>query len=151
MRRFVLTTLFSLLAILVLAAPVGADGWCQADPIVRLNGTTLVQVLVAIPVVYVPLVDDPTRVEMKTPQQVQRELLYVDAGFNGKGEDFSFSDIGGGNMTATQYRVWIKVTVPVDYDDGDVPVRVTVIPSNGPTQVFFGDHKGTELTMWINR
>ena len=137
-----------LLAALVLSTPAGAAlRLCKADPIVGLNGQR-VQVLVAIPEEYVPLVNNPTRVEIKTPQQVTRELLFLDSGFNGMGEDFSFSDIGDGYGTSTGYMIWTKVTVPITTSD-IVPIQVEVIGADGTVQTFYGNHTGTEFYVAI--
>ena len=134
----------TLVLVFVAVTPANAGlVWCKTDPIVRLNGQT-VQVLVSIPDTYVSRVDGPTRVEIKTPQQVKRELLFVDDGFNGHGEDFSFSDIGDGYGTATGYRIKIKVTVPIETSN-TVPILVEVIGANGVVQTFEGNHKGTSF------
>lgn len=147
-RQLVWSTIVPLLALLVLALPAGAAlKLCKSDPIVALNGQR-VQVLVGIPEEYEKLVDNPTRVEIKTPQQVTRELLFLDAGFNGWGEDFSFSDIGDGYHTATGYKIWTKVTVPIKTSD-IVPIQVEVIGADGTVQTFHGDHKGTEFYVEI--
>ena len=149
MKLLARISLLIVVTLLVFSAPGwAAVRWCKADPIVRLDGTR-VQVLVSIPEEYESLVDNPTRVEIKTPQQVSRELLMLDAGFNNKGEDFSFSDIGDDYRDGNTFWIWSKVTVPIKTSE-IVPIRVEVIPSNGPAGVFYGDHTGTELMMQVS-
>jgi len=134
----------TLMLVLVAVTPANAGlVWCKSDPIVRFNGQT-VQVLVSIPDSYVSKVNGPIRVEFKTPQQVERELVFVDSGFNGYGEDVSFSDIGDGFGTPTGYRIKIKVTVPIQTSNL-VPTLVEVIGADGVVQTFEGNHKGTSF------
>jgi hypothetical protein len=150
MRRFSFTTrkrlsaatILGLLALLVLTIPAGAFGvsWCRADPIVRLNGTE-VQIWVAVPAEYAPLVNGPIDVRIKTPRQVSEELILTDAGFNGHGETVTFSDMPG-KVRRGAFDTLVEVRVPIDARDLPfgtvVPVRVEVIPANGETLYFDG-------------
>lgn len=145
-RRGVFSGVFSvlipLLAILAMAAPGQAASWCRADPILKVDGKQ-VQILVSIPQEYVALVDGPTRVEVKTPQQVTRQLIAMDSGLNNTGYDFSFSDIGDSEaqMTSTSYRIWVHAK-PNIKTSVTVPVMVEVIEADGATTTFFGTQTG---------
>ncbi len=55
--------------------------WCKSDPVVSLNGT-LVDITVGIPLEYEPLVTGPVRIEVQTPESVERELVLSGPGFN---------------------------------------------------------------------
>ena len=151
-RRF-FSAFLPLLAILLLSVPAQAGlGWCRSDPILTLDGKQ-VQVLVYIPGEYEPLVDNPTRVEIKTPQQVSRKLIMTDAGLNNKGYDVSFSDIGDSEarMTSTSYRIWVHVKPPIKTSD-IVPVMVEVVLPDGSVQTLMGNNSvATEGYLTIRR
>jgi hypothetical protein len=175
MRRIV-HTLIPLLALLALALPVPARAevewckncksqvvtagaeispteveWCKKDPVVRLNGTQL-QVWVAIPAQYQPLVTGPVRVAVNTPEGVARELVSTDEGFNGYGEAVTFGDIKG----SIRYRAFpteIRVSVPIDGSrlaPGEVvPVRVEIIPDNAPAMGVRGTSDRTTARLIV--
>ncbi len=156
MRRRVAAVLIPCLAILALILPVhAAVKWCKSDPIVGLDGTQ-VQILVAIPEDYQPLVNGPIAVEVGTPKSVARELILTDSGFNGHGEVvrftdlFSLSSIIRINNTFTT-RIWVHV--PIDRsslaDTEVVPVEVTIIPDNAPPVVVSGTSNGTSVQLSI--
>src|SRR3712207_239207 len=154
MRRFTLPLLFSVLAVLALALPVQAGlGWCMADPIVKLDGTQ-VQVLVAIPEESQPLINGPIDVEITTPRGTARELVYLDAGFNGHGETVTFLDggvrlsggVGGSNTTS--FSTGIKVAVPLSQAT-PIPVQVTVIPANAAPVLVPGTSDGVWVALWL--
>lgn len=141
-----------LLALLVLAAPANAASWCRADPILKVDGKQ-VQILVSIPHEYVALVDGPTRVEVKAPQQVTRQLIAMDSGLNNTGYDFSFSDIGDSDarMTSTSYRIWVHAK-PNLKTSVTVPVMVEVIEADGATTTYFGTQtSGAQSYVTIER
>ena len=143
MKRLILPLL--LFAMLVAALPAQAgEAWCMSDPIVRLNGTQ-VQILVAIPETYQPLVNGPIEVEVKTPRSTTRELLYTDLGFNGYGERVTFSDLPMNSSAAAPVLVTVVVRVPIDRSrlpgGIEVPARVTVDPDNADATVGVGTHQ----------
>lgn len=146
-HRLWVVSLLVLVLLGFISPTYAADSWCKADPIVRMNGTR-VQFLTAIPQQYVHLVDGPIRFEIKTPQSVRRELIFTDSGFNGGGEDFSWSDLGDGYRQGAYFDIKVKVLINIK-TSATVPVRVEVIPENGPTLVFQGTHKGTEFMTLI--
>ena len=149
-KRWFLAIILALLTALGIAPAVAADDWCEADPIVRLDGTTTVQILVSIPAQHLAGVTSATRVEVKTPTGIGRELLYTDAGFNGYGEQVAFADLPNGVATAQGYLVYIRVEVPMQTTI-PVVIRVRIIPDNGPETVIYGLHTGTATYLWLNR
>jgi hypothetical protein len=129
---------------------VAADDWCDADPIVRLDGTNRVQILVSIPAQHFDNVTSATRVEIQTPASVGRELLYTDDGFNGLGEQVTFGNLPGGVATSSGYLVYVRVVVPIQASN-PVVIRVRIIPDNGPEMVTYGLQTGTVVYLWVNR
>ncbi len=154
MRRFTLSLLFSVLAVLALALPVQAGwGWCMADPIVTLDGTQ-VQVLVAIPEEAAPLVNGPIDVEITTPRGTAREIVFLDAGFNGHGERVAFLDGGVrvagsvGESGGTSFSTKIRVTLPLSQAT-TIPVEVTVILADAAPVVAVGTNEGVRVDLWL--
>ena len=142
MRRLVTALLLQVLVLALLVAPAQAGvKWCDDDPIVRLNGT-LVQILVAVPEEYVPLVNGKVSVEIQTPKGTKREVVYTEDGFNGYGETVSFSDLKGARSSWGKIPVQVIVRVPVNRstlaDGEDVPVRVRVIEQGEKAVVRYG-------------
>ena len=151
-KRFSTAFLMGLLALLIAAMPTLAGvTWCRADPIVRLNGTD-VQIWVAVPAAYAPLVNGPIDVTVKTPSAVTREVVFLDAGFNGYGETVSFADIRDGTKGGA-FDMKVAVRVPMDVSGLPpgtiVPVQVEVIPANGTATYFNGTIDLTSFTMKI--
>ena len=50
--------------------------------------------------------------------------------------------------TATGYKIWTKVTVPIKTSD-IVPIQVEVIGADGTVQTFHGNHAGTAFYVEI--
>lgn len=165
MRRLVFSALIPLVALLAIAFPADAAiKWCKADPVVRLNGTT-VQVLLALPDKYVitdaeradnipdvNYIAGPARVLIATPKGVKRVLVSKDAGFNGYGEIVTFSD-NRSTVTNKQFPTNVRVQVPIDKSklaEGEVvPMQVTVIPDNAATVVRTGTSDLTTVNLTI--
>lgn len=153
MKRFTVCTLITFLAILVLALPGRAAlTWCKSDPIVRLDGT-LVDITVGIPLEYESLVTGPVRIEVQTPESVERELVLSGPGFNGYPEEVRFSD-NTGEVEDKQFPATIKVRMPVDKSrlaPGErVPVEVTILADNAPVPVIVeGTSDMTELEVTV--
>src|SRR5919199_3862202 len=82
---------FLLAALLVFPAQAGLV-WCQGDPVVELNGTN-VQIVVSILEDNGDLVTGPIQVDVATPKSVSRQMVFTDSGFNGYGEQVTFSDL----------------------------------------------------------
>ena len=153
-RRGLAAILIGLIAALVVSVPALASlGWCRADPIVRLNGAE-VQIWVAIPEQYRPLVNGPIDVTIKTPEGVTREVVMLDSGFNGYGEIVTFEDkLAGWVKPDGSFPMKVKVRVPMNLagmsNSTLIPVEVEVIPENGNSQHFTGTHHVTSFTMPI--
>jgi hypothetical protein len=152
MRRFVISTLLPILAMLALATPADAGWiWCKTDPVVRLNGT-LVDILIAIPLDSVPAVNGPTQFEIQTPRGVERELILNDLGYNGHGSEVVFTD-GPGVVLNQEFPTTIRVHVPIDETklgpNETVPLEVTVTPINGEQLVVLGDAELTTVRTTI--
>jgi hypothetical protein len=143
--------LLATVAALLLVFPVGATLWCKADPVVELNGT-LVDVTIAIPLEYVPLVNGPVRYEVRTPVGTRRALVVADLGYNGHGTVIEFRD-GGGVVRDGQVPTLIRVEVPIDASrlpQGQVvPTQLTVLPHNAGLVVVGGTSARTEAELTI--
>ena len=157
MRRSILCFVLVIIAMLLVVSPASAGRrWCARDPIVSLNGN-VVQVWVAIPEEYVPLVSGPIEVEFKTPKGMSRSVVLTDDGFNGFSEVVTFSDDPESKFNATgAFSVKIRVSVPIDVSRSDtkikprdIPTQVTVIDGEN-TQVFHGWNTGSWVTTRIN-
>ncbi len=149
-KRWLLAIILVVLTALGAAPSVAADDWCDADPIVRFDGSTTVQILVSIPMQHVANVTGATRVDVQTPASVSRELLFTDAGFNGWGEEVVFGNLANGVATSSGYLVYVRVAVPIQ-TTSSVVIRVRIIPDNGPELVTYGRHTGTAIYFWVNR
>lgn len=155
MKATVWPAALALFALLVFAIPVRAGlDWSDRDPVVSLDGTR-VQILVAIPEKYLPLANGPIKVDVHTPTDVAREVVYQDAGFNGHGEFVRFADRGDSALRdgIKSYRVRIRVMVPIDRSGLSarevVPVRVTVVPANDDPIVVEGVGGRTEVELLV--
>lgn len=111
-RLFVMSVLLSILATLIVAQPAGATLWCKADPVVRLNGR-LVDITIAIPVEYVPLVNGPVDYEIQTPNGTTRQVVVSDPVGFGKGTVIRFTN-GGGAVKQGVFSTTVRVIVPID-------------------------------------
>jgi len=138
MKRLTGSIALALVALVLLVAPASAGRqWCMQDPVVLLNGRA-VQIFVAIPEEFVPAVNGPVSVRITVPGSVEREVIYLDEGFNGYGEDVRFQTTGAPVAADGSFDVRIQVHVPVsgrglvglDLPAGGVPVQVTVV-TNG--------------------
>ncbi len=126
--------------------------WCKSDPVVSLNGT-LVDITVGIPLEYETLVNRPTRIEIQTPESVERDLIRSGPGFNGYGEEVFFTDRTG-EVQQKQFPATIKVRVPIDkpkLEAGEVvPVEVSVLADNALLPVIVeGTSDMTEVELTI--
>ncbi len=152
MRRLLGSALVALLSALVLSLPARAElVWCETDPIVSLNGT-VVQILVAIPQDYLPLVNGPTAVTIRAPGNVAGALVFTDAGFNGYGEVVAWGTSGSINASK-EFPVEIDVSVPVDASrlaaGTVVPVAVTILPDNAALLHASGTSIDTEVKFTV--
>jgi len=163
-RRLLSAFTLGLLAVIVLAMPALAGrSWCAKDPIVRLNGAD-VQIWVAIPEEFVPTVTGPVQVKVYTPVGVSQELIFVDQGFNGFGENVKFSTDEKLTVRADgSFDVIIKAWVPVDRElakalgatrgGHTIPFQITVVTNgdlvthdNGMMEVINGETFMVEQT-----
>lgn len=148
MRRLICSTILATLTMLLVALPAAAGmEWCEKDPIVRLDGTT-VQILVAIPQQYERLVTGPVDVEIATPEGTKREVVFIDAGFNGQGERVHFVDEGRG--TGQSLPVGIRVTVPLQRH-APIPVQLTIIVGDNEPTIVHGTSAGTTADLQIQQ
>ncbi len=152
MRHPLLSALSAILAVLVLVLPASAGyTWCKSDPVISLDGT-LVDITVAVPLEYVPAVNGPINIEVKTPKTVQRELVLSDLGYNGHGVVVVFTD-GSGVVQDKEFQADIMVEVPVDSSQlapGEVvPVEVTVLPDNALPVTIEGTSNKTKVELMI--
>jgi hypothetical protein len=136
-RRHVTAVVLGLLALLVFAVPANAGvSWCRADPIVELNGKR-VQIWVAVPEHFVDKVTGPIEVQIYVPSSVSREVVLLDAGFNGYGETVTFTN-SGALLPGGSFYMTIVVKVPTAGYWHRIPVQVEVVHPDGNTQYFNG-------------
>ena len=154
-RKLITATCLGLLALLLIAMPaVAGVSWCRADPIVKLNGTE-VQVWVSIDAEYEHLVTGPIRVTVFAPNKVSKEITFLDAGFNGHGEEVIFKNRGKVRDSGS-FPVDIKVKVPLDmrqlsreYGLNEVPVLVEIITGDGQVIDVEGNDHGVQTSLEI--
>ena len=113
MWRVVVKLVFILFALLICVTPASAAlAWCKSDPVVTLNGA-VVDVSVAIPLEYVPLVNGPVQYEIQTPMSTKRQVIVNDVGYNGHGSKVIFKD-GNGIVQDGQIPTTVRVHIPID-------------------------------------
>jgi hypothetical protein len=171
MRRLFTSLTLGIFALIVLAAPVGAGSrvWCARDPIVNIDGTP-VQIWIAVPDEYADYVSDKIQVKIKTPKDVARQVLFLDEGFNGHGEEVKWGDIKDENPSDGQTPMEVEVKVKFDKKrlekahgkdrleadlgkEMEIPVMVTVnvgeMTHTYETHVIYGVHKKTKFNLSV--
>jgi hypothetical protein len=151
-RQIVPPTLIAFCAILLLVSPaVAGRSWCMKDPIVRLNGVE-VQIWVAIPEEFVPAVNGPIAVFVRTPHGVVQETVLLDDGFNGYSEVVTYGTHAGTVADDGSFDADITVAVPVDLrivrgmrNAREIPVQVTLVQGDR-TEVVEGTNNGMTVT-----
>ncbi len=133
MRRLIVTIGMVLGAVFGVVTPASADlTWCKKDPVISLNGA-VVDLSVAIPWKYVPLVNGPVRYEIQTPPTTDRKLVVNDLGYNGYGSEVVFKD-GSGTVETREIPTTVRVYIPIDKKSlppGEaVPAELSMITSN---------------------
>jgi hypothetical protein len=155
MRRLLTAGGLGLLAVLLLVMPAAAGvTWCRADPIVELGGTE-VQVWVAMDEQYEHLVTGPIRVTFYSPNKISKKTTFLDAGFNGYGEEVIFKHRGKVGADGA-FPVEIKVRVPLDnrqlfreYGVHEVPILVEVLTGDGQVIDVDGSNLGTSVSLRV--
>ena len=150
-RRWLTSAGMAFLALIVLHGSIFAGGWCRADPIVNINGEEI-QVWVAIPANMQQAVNGPIKVQFSRPWDGNAQVIYLDSGFNGHGEEVSFFTGGSANPDGSM-QIQIFVTVPVDSSKlpagvWTVPVQLEIITHNGSSFVS-GNHWWTSTTVTV--
>lgn len=149
LRRQLAACTLGLLAMLVFAMPAGAGvSWCRADPVVNLNGKR-VQVWVAVPEQYVDKVSGPIDLQINVPSVVSREIVMLDAGFNGYGEKVSFTTNSGTLLPDGSFYMTVIAKVPTAGFWQQIPVTVEVVHPNGSSQYFSGSQYATVGTFVV--
>lgn len=171
MRRLFTSLTLGLLALLVISAPAGAGSrvWCARDPIVLIDGTP-VQIWVAVPDEYSGYVSDRIKIKISTPKDLERQVLFLDEGFNGHGEEVKWGDIKDENPVDGQMPMAVEVKVKfnqkqMERDHGksnleaefgkgmEIPVMVTVnvgeVTQTFETHVRYGTHKNTKFELSV--
>lgn len=149
MRRLIVTMSMVLGAVFGLAMPARADiRWCRTDPIITLNGA-VVDISVAIPLEYVPLVNGPVQYEIQTPMSTKRQVILNDVGYNGHGSKVIFKD-GSGTVQDGEIPTTVRVYIPIDKQrlaPGEVvPAELTVIDDDVTILV----EQGTSSQLTVN-
>lgn len=149
MKRVALSAWIALTIALVLVQRADAGlAWCARDPVVSLNGKP-VQIIVAIPEDYLPMVTGPIYVDVALPDGVTGELLSTDEGFLGYGEVVTFSQmqetVNANGLTVAKF----SISVPIG-DLTDVPMLVTIIPEGQPAMYSRGVNGGRSTVVAIS-
>jgi hypothetical protein len=149
MRRIVAKLAIVLFALVSWVAPASAGmTWCKSDPVVTLNNA-IVDVSVAIPLEYVPLVNGPVQYEIQTPVFTKRQVILNDVGYNGHGSKVIFKD-GSGTVQDGQIPTTVRVYIPIDKQrlaPGEVvPAELTVIADDVTVLV----EQGTSSQLTVN-
>jgi hypothetical protein len=156
---------------MALVSPASAGrAWCRADPIVTIDGTP-VQIWVAIPGEFEPYIKDKIKVKVKAPKHLEREVIFLDAGFNGHGEEVKWGDIKDEHPDDDVVPIEIEVKLKVDTKQMEedfgkveleamlgkeklVPIQVEVNIGDDvttiDTHVEYGHHKKTKFTVAID-
>jgi hypothetical protein len=126
-----------------------ARGWCRCDPDVYLEGT-FVQICVAVPDQYLPLVCGPTKLWFNLPSQVDRQFAWADAGFNGYGYDVGFSKAYQPDKPCAKFSVNLTIKVPI-VDGTKVPIWCSAAAAAGGYVERFGNDAktGTSLNFTV--
>jgi hypothetical protein len=122
-----------------------ARGWCRMDPDVYLEGT-FVQVRVAVPDEYLPLVCGPTKLWFNLPSQVDRQFAWADAGFNNYGYDVGFSKAFQPNKRCAKFSVNLTIKVPI-VDGTKVPIWCSALPAKGTHVERYGNDAKTGTSL----
>jgi len=149
MRRILAKFAVVLFTLVSWAAPASAGmAWCKSDPVVTLNNA-IVDVSVAIPLEYVPLVNGPVQYEIQTPVSTKRQVIVNDVGYNGHGSEVIFKD-GSGTVKDGQIPTTVRVYIPIDKGrlaPGEVvPAELTVIADDVTVLV----EQGTSSQLTVN-
>lgn len=125
MKRFVVSPLIALFALLILITPVSAGrSWCRTDPVIQVDGD-LADIFVSGPPEAPLLVTGPTEIVVTVPIGVDTRLIVADLGF-GKGQVVSFQKSSELHRTPTGIEIEVAIFVPAV--DSDMPVRVEFAP-----------------------
>jgi hypothetical protein len=123
--------------------------WCKADPIVSVDGR-LVDITLSIPLEYLSRVSGPTRIEIRTPPDVQRYVVLNDLGFNLQGSEVIFVD--GGTISGDRIPIEIRASVPMALAPGETaPMEVLVWPDNTLPMTVVGTNLRTTVRLEIER
>ena len=111
MRRFYLSVISTVLALLVLVMPAQAGmGWCKNDPVVLIDGQ-LADIFVSAPLDAPLKVTGPTEIVVTLPVGVDASIVLTDLGF-GQGERITFGASRALRVTSEGIQVRIAVHVP---------------------------------------
>lgn len=134
------------------AVAAGDAGGRRADPIVKLDGNEL-RIWVAMGSEYEYLVNGPIRVTVTTSNRIRKETTFLDAGFNGYGEEIIFKHRGKVNQDGA-IPVSMTVVVPIDtralnreFNQQDVPILVEIIVSDGQVLEIEGSNNGARAVL----
>ena len=130
--------------------PAGAGvGWCRVDPSVRLNGT-IVNFWISIREEDLPFVDGPVDCRVLTERGVLQELLFLDFGFNGYGEEIRFESMVHETATPGEpFKTSVKVVVPHTKRGAKFPIQLEIVPENGESVVETGNAGATDVSLSI--
>jgi hypothetical protein len=130
LRRALVSAL--VLAALLLAGPAPAfagDGWCSADPVVKIDGK-VVDIVISSLDEADELAMGPVQLVIRVPVGISAEILATDRGFGGHGYAISFAEVP--YLVASADRLPIEVAVYAPMADGTLPVRLDIRPRSSP-------------------
>ena len=137
-RKLTAALLLGLLAVILTTVPTLAGvTWCRADPIVELNGRQ-VQLWVDVPQEYASKVTGPIQVEISTPSAVSRQVILTDSGFNGYGEQVTFTTSGGSLLPGGSFYMTFVIRVPMQGTWKQIPVQIEVVNPDGSKAYYTG-------------
>lgn len=157
MRFLVAKFVLPMMALLMLALPVSALGWCKSDPIVQL-GDDRYQVLVGVPEENVKQVNGPLEFVISSPRGTVQKVLFLDSGFNGHGERVRFNY----HVSSLKHIFYLKV--PHSGGDGDLisgvtqtltrsydfPVQMEIFKNGTLIKTAVGDPNGMVVSVPVN-
>jgi hypothetical protein len=149
--RVLLAAIFSLVCLGGLAAPRAdaARGWCQADPVIMIDGQ-LADVFVGSSPEMLLKATGPIRMEITIPTGSKGSVVLTDLGFL-RGYDIVFKHSSALTKTRTHTQVKIRVYAPAT--TSSLPVTVTFAPrslNSSLTQVLLGTSTTGTSNQWVS-
>jgi hypothetical protein len=126
-------------------------GWCQQDPIVKIDGQTA-DIFLSSHLEMLTLASGPAKIVVTVPTGISTRLVATDPGFGGNGYDVRFAESDRLTDNPNVLQVRIKVYAPALDDLTGVlpltlPLRVKFTP-RGNGRLVAGEATG-EANSWV--